>query len=351
MDGARSKACAFLVALLATAGLVAGAPLNVDASEPGPAAPGLTLTAAPGVVRSGQACVLTAHIEAVGATLQLTRAYVGEGGFTSLGARVTDEHGDARWRATLERNATYRVEFAGDSTWAGATADVAVRVRPNVLLAVTHQGDSLFTGDRLTLRVRVTPSHPGGPVELQRWDEAASAWTLLHAVTLGADSRANVVERAQQAGVLRLRARVAADVEHASGWSAAWEQRVLDPRNPYGVPTKAARVIVVDLSEFRLFYHEHGRIVRAFDCVLGRPSLPTPQGHFRIYAMDARMYGPYGPRRMRYLGAYAIHGTNEPWLLGRFPRNFSHGCTRLSNANILWLFARCRVGTPVWNVP
>jgi lipoprotein-anchoring transpeptidase ErfK/SrfK len=63
------------------------------------------------------------------------------------------------------------------------------------------------------------------------------------------------------------------------------------------------------------------------------------------------MYGPYGPRRMRYLGAYAIHGTNEPWLLSRSPRNYSHGCTRLSNPHILWLFDRVHVGTPVWNVP
>jgi len=92
-------------------------------------------------------------------------------------------------------------------------------------------------------------------------------------------------------------------------------------------------------------------VVRVFDCVLGRPSLPTPRGHYRIYAKDAHMYGPYGPRRMRYLGAYAIHGTNEPWLLGRYPRNYSHGCTRLSNAHILWLFDRVPVGTPVWNVP
>ena len=96
---------------------------------------------------------------------------------------------------------------------------------------------------------------------------------------------------------------------------------------------------------------EHGWVVRVFDCVLGRPALPTPLGHFRIYAKDPHMGGPYGPRRMRYLGLYAIHGTDEPWLLHRFPRNYSHGCTRLSDAHILWLYPRCPVGTPVWNVP
>ena len=73
--------------------------------------------------------------------------------------------------------------------------------------------------------------------------------------------------------------------------------------------------------------------------------------HFRIYAKDPHMGGPYGRRWMRYLGEYAIHGTDEPWLLGRFPRNHSHGCTRLSTAHILWLYSRVTVGTPVWNAP
>jgi lipoprotein-anchoring transpeptidase ErfK/SrfK len=114
---------------------------------------------------------------------------------------------------------------------------------------------------------------------------------------------------------------------------------------------RPAHFIVVDKSQYRLYYHEHGHIVRVFDCVLGKPSTPTPAGRFRIYAKDSNVYGAYGARRMRYLGFFAIHGTNEPWLLTRFPRGYSHGCTRLSNTNILWLYARCPVGTQVWNVP
>jgi hypothetical protein len=280
----------------------------------------------------------------------LSREFAGESAFTPLRTQTADAQGDASWRLSLARTVTYRVEFAGDTMWAAATSDATVRVRPKLVLSVTGS-DSVFTGDRLTVRLRVSPSHPGGTVDLQLWDGKAAGWTQLSTLTLGGDSRASCIWRPDRPGRLRIRAHMAADVDHVSGWSAPWEQRVLDPRNPYGVPTKPAHLIVVDLSEYHLYYHEHGRIVRSFDCVLGRPSLPTPRGHFRIYAMDAHMYGPYGPRRMRYLSAYAIHGTNEPWLLSRFPRNFSHGCTRLSNANILWLFDRCDVGTQVWNVP
>ena len=85
------------------------------------------------------------------------------------------------------------------------------------------------------------------------------------------------------------------------------------------MPTKYPHLILVDLSKYKLYYHEHGVVIRVFDCVLGRPSLPTPKGHYKIYAKDPHMGGPYGPYRMRYLGLYAIHGTNEPWLLEQVP--------------------------------
>lgn len=43
-------------------------------------------------------------------------------------------------------------------------------------------------------------------------------------------------------------------------------------------------------------------------------------------------------------GEYAIHGTNRPSSIGRF---VSHGCIRMYNRDVLDLFARVRVGTPV----
>jgi lipoprotein-anchoring transpeptidase ErfK/SrfK len=43
-------------------------------------------------------------------------------------------------------------------------------------------------------------------------------------------------------------------------------------------------------------------------------------------------------------GQYAIHGTNQPNLIGR---PISHGCIRMYNADISDLYGRVRVGTPV----
>ena len=347
---------AFAILLLA-GGLAAGLPAVAGAADatspaisPAPADPGLTLTATPASVRAGRQLTVAAHIALPGATLQLSRMRAGESFFRPLAELTADARGNASWIVQPARSGTYRVEFAGDADWAPANAEVIVLVRPNIGLTLAPHG-MVVKGQRVTARVQVTPAHPGGLVDLRVWDRAAQVWTVLRTLTLGSDSRARSFWRTDTVGRLRVRVHMAADVDHAAGDSSVRELRVLDPRNPYGVPTKYPHLILVDLSKYKLFYHEHGKIVRVFDCVLGRPSLRTPRGHYRIYAKDPVMGGPYGPRRMRYLGAYAIHGTNEPWLLNRFPRNYSHGCTRLSNAHILWLYSHVHVGTPVWNVP
>lgn len=339
-----------LALLLVVAVAAVVAPSAAGASVAGAAAPELTLTASPGTVSGGNSARLAVHIAVPAATLQLSRRYVGESEFTQLRSVTTDAHGDLSWAVWPRGSATYKVAFAGTAEWAPAYAEAHVEVRPKVTLTTSADG-TVFTGDRVTLRVQVAPDRPGGLVEVQRWDSGAGTWALLKSLTLDGDSKARWVWRPSQAGRQRLRARVVADAEHAAAVSGVRKLEVFDASNPYGVPSKYPHLILVDLSQYKLYYYERGRVVRVFDCVLGRPSLPTPRGHYRIYAKDAHMYGPYGPRRMRYLGAYAIHGTNEPWLLSRFPRNYSHGCTRLSNAHILWLFDRVRVGTPVWNVP
>jgi lipoprotein-anchoring transpeptidase ErfK/SrfK len=43
-------------------------------------------------------------------------------------------------------------------------------------------------------------------------------------------------------------------------------------------------------------------------------------------------------------GNYAIHGTNNPGSVGRF---VSHGCIRMHNSDVIDLYARAPIGTPV----
>jgi len=52
-----------------------------------------------------------------------------------------------------------------------------------------------------------------------------------------------------------------------------------------------------------------------------------------------------GPRALTLAGGeYAIHGTNRPNSIGTFA---SYGCIRMYNEDILDLFERVHVGTPV----
>ncbi len=332
------QSCALAAALL----VVALMPALAAASPP---LPSLALAASPATVATGGAVTLTVTSELPGATLTLSRQYAGESSFSLLRAVTTDSGGAAEVKSRPARNATYRIAFAGDVSWSPAAADAAVSVAPQVSLTASGP---VYEGARVAFRVSVSPAQQaGGAVELQL--RAGGAWTSVRTVSLDAHSKAAFSWVSDRKGRVRFRAVAAAGAEFATGASGTRTVVVKDP-NPWHVPSGPAHYIVVDVDSYKLYYHEHGRIVRVLDCVTGKPSTPTPIGHFHIYAKDANIWGPYGPDRMRYLGLYAIHGTDEPWLLNRYPRNFSHGCTRVGNNDIRWLFARCPVGTPVWNV-
>lgn len=338
----RHKSAAIVLFLLVVA-LTACLPSLAAAAQPV-----LSLTVSSPTLTCGSTAELVVQGAAPGAPLVLWRMRAADADFVQAGEAMADGAGAFSWTIKPAQNTTYRVDQAAGQSWEAASAEAVVSVRPRVTLRASA-ASPLIEGRYVRYTVSVRPVHPGGTVQLQRWTDGA--WASLADVRLDDASVGVARIRADQPGALKVRAQMAADAEHVGGASAVWKKTVYDRRNPYGVPSRYAHLILVDLSKYKLYYHEHGVVIRVFDCVLGRPSLPTPKGHYKIYAKDPHMYGPYGPYRMRYLGLYAIHGTNEPWLLSRFPRNYSHGCTRLSNANITWLFKRVPVGTPVWNVP
>lgn len=308
--------------------------------------PALALTASPGSVVWDGAATLSANLGLPNTVLTLSRKAAGEPDFTPLGTLTTGADGTvSRSLSRCRTTTTYRIDYAGDAAWAAATAEAVVAVRPRLTLSVTPS--AVYEGWKIKFTGQVVPAHPGEQVVLERL--TTEGWKALRTLTLSSSSSFTYRWTSVGRGSLTFRVTMPGDASHARGWSTRRSVLVKNP-NPYGVPTSHARFIVVDKSQYKLYYHQYGRIVRVFPCVLGKPSTPTPLGRFKIYAKDAHMWGAYGPRRMRYRGLFAIHGTNEPWLLSRFPRAYSHGCTRLANTNILWLFDHCRVGTSVWNV-
>jgi lipoprotein-anchoring transpeptidase ErfK/SrfK len=117
--------------------------------------------------------------------------------------------------------------------------------------------------------------------------------------------------------------------------------------------------IIVRLSIRRVTVPFDDRARRRFIVVVGKPSTPTPQGHFFVeedVALDPDAVGaPYGlalSARSNALqhfdggpGQTALHGTNN---IGGIPATAaSHGCVRLSTANITWLAHHIGPGTLV----
>ena len=144
--------------------------------------------------------------------------------------------------------------------------------------------------------------------------------------------------------------------------------RVQLPIKPNGVTgyVRAAAVatgpvrsrVLVDLSARRLTLFRNGRPTLRTTVAVGSSATPTPTGRYyvnqRLIPSDAS--GPFGPAAIGISaystvltgwtqgGPIAIHGTNEPWSIGRA---VSNGCIRVRNAVLRRLFRVTPAGTPV----
>lgn len=141
------------------------------------------------------------------------------------------------------------------------------------------------------------------------------------------------------------------------------------------------RYVVISLTENRLYLMEESRVL--WSAVVGTGTgtrlegagqkweFTTPRGMFRVQRKEKnpRWYvpdwqyierkepipDPDDPRRWQrgmlgtsalFLGeGIAVHGTNHPELLGQ---NVSHGCIRMSNEAVRYLYHHVEVGTPVF---
>jgi lipoprotein-anchoring transpeptidase ErfK/SrfK len=135
-----------------------------------------------------------------------------------------------------------------------------------------------------------------------------------------------------------------------TGWVRRRAVRVL--RNPYR--------IVIHLRSHRLGLWRGGRRVLRTRIVTGAGPTPTPRGVFYVTELlkPPDPNGAYGPfsfgisAHSRVLKRFAggngqvgIHGTNQPWLIGK---SASHGCIRVNNGAIRRLARILPLGTPVW---
>jgi len=291
--------------------------------------------------------VVSGTISVPGADLSLLARPAGAADYSPAASGKAGADGAFSFRVKPPVSTDYEVVFAATSTQEAAQADVSLHVRPLVTASFPR---SLWLGGSLTLRGGVEPAHAGGTVLIDR--RVAGVWQQFASTTLDAASAFAYRWTPDTFGFYRLRARMAADADHYGGSSASGLVIVNRP-NAHHVPLRYAHFIVIVRHEYRLYYYEHGALVRRFDVALGRPGFRTPLGYYHIYGKIKPAGGALGACAMfyRHQGGIAIHGTNEPWLLSRpIPRDFSHGCARMHNSQALWLYARVPVGTHVHNL-
>ena len=117
-------------------------------------------------------------------------------------------------------------------------------------------------------------------------------------------------------------------------------------------------LVVVNREQARMYFYSRGRKIWSAPVGVGKPSTPTPAGHFwideRFQITDPSSgYYPYAFGTTNYStltewpggGVVGIHG---PYYDAQgIPGQISHGCIRLEIADDFWLAAHLKLGTPV----
>jgi L,D-transpeptidase catalytic domain len=125
--------------------------------------------------------------------------------------------------------------------------------------------------------------------------------------------------------------------------------------------------ITIDRAAFTLRAYRRLRLVRSYPIAVGQLGLQTPAGLYHIQnkvvnpswqvpfsswtgslAGQVIPPGPDDPLKARWLGIFngaGIHGTDETWSIGHA---VSHGCVRMTIPDVIDLYNRVSVGTPVY---
>ena len=126
-------------------------------------------------------------------------------------------------------------------------------------------------------------------------------------------------------------------------------------------------VITVDKKNFKLRLFKRLKVVKTYGVAVGQPAYPTPSGRFTIQNKQINPVwsvpnSPWAgelqgttvaggaannPLKARWMGitnGVGIHGTGQPWTIGS---RASHGCIRMRVPDVIKLYRRVPVGTPV----
>jgi lipoprotein-anchoring transpeptidase ErfK/SrfK len=127
--------------------------------------------------------------------------------------------------------------------------------------------------------------------------------------------------------------------------------------------------IIIDRSAFTLRLYQHLKLTGTYEIAVGMEGLETPAGlhHIEWKQVDPPWYvpkkawagalagtvvppGPLDPLKARFMsfeGGAGIHGI-DPSEYGTIGHDASHGCVRMRIPDVISLYSRTPVGTPVY---
>jgi lipoprotein-anchoring transpeptidase ErfK/SrfK len=305
-------------------------------------------------------------------------AGVGVGGLDEAAAlvRVRDALG-----ASLARPVS--VESNGHR-WTLGSAEAQLRVDARAMVAqavAASREGSIFTrtvrglfGGRLERNIApvVTYSHPAIGALTARIRAAVDVAARNAYVQPSATGLHEVPGRT---GLAVESDRLGARIEHAliaSGPRRTVHVPVRRVRPTVGVSQLASKYpayIIIDRQDFRLRFYQHLKPADTYEIAVGMEGLETPAGlhHIEWKQVDPPWYvpkkawagalagtvvppGPQDPLKARFMsfeGGAGIHGI-DPSEYETIGHNASHGCVRMRIPDVIALYSKTPVGTPVY---
>jgi hypothetical protein len=247
--------------------------------------------------------------------------------------------------------------------------------------------DPLKTARRANSAARQTPPAPDGTYPVDVPLHVTYDGAKLAAFTVAVDRRSMVRRRSAKLTMTVRRMRLRRAV---MGWSiaekalaAALDPLLADPHavrimrferervhpkvNANDLRRRHRTVVTIDRAHFKLRLFKNLKLRRTYGIAVGAPGYETPTGRFSIRnkavnpawsAPDEPWAGAYrnevvaggspeNPLKARWLGivgGVGIHGTADTWSIGT---RASHGCIRMTVPDVVALYPRVPVGTPV----
>ncbi len=129
--------------------------------------------------------------------------------------------------------------------------------------------------------------------------------------------------------------------------SHTWKSGELSGSGEF-LPAGQGYSILIDLDQLVLTLYKDGEKFKSWPVSGGKKETPSPTGQWQVAGISRWGEGFGGSWLALNVpwGKYGIHGTVEPWFLGK--KNVSHGCIRMKNGDVAQLKKYVTVGTPVF---